>query len=178
MSAFKSRTRVHLDSYLPSIYVNVEGDGRQGLGQYAGRVAHAWARENGYQITERLYTNVSAQEGFATGVESRYRVRNVRTGRYAVRLRHDSGTVTLVTAATDAATAVHVVLTAEGAPARSVVWVAEQPVCDYCDRPATRRVRESREPVCAACARALTDGPVREYVSTLPATQWTRVSVS
>ncbi len=78
MSAFRSRTRVRMCD-LPSIYVNVEGSGRQGLGQYAGRVAHAYARENGYEIVERLYTNVSAQEGFAAGVESRYRVRKIES---------------------------------------------------------------------------------------------------
>ena len=77
MSAFSDRTRVRLDSHLPSIYVNVEGGGTQGLGQYAGRVAHRWARENGYVITERLYTTVSASYGFAAGVESRYSVRKV-----------------------------------------------------------------------------------------------------
>lgn len=77
MSAFVDRTRVHLDSHLPSIYVNVSGSGTKGLGQYAGRVARKWARENGYDVTERLYTSVSAQEGFAAGVESRYRVRKV-----------------------------------------------------------------------------------------------------
>ena len=77
MSAFTDRTRVRLDSHLPSVYVNVEGSGTQGLGQYAGRVAHKWARENGYEITERLYTNVSNTYGFAAGVESRYRVRKV-----------------------------------------------------------------------------------------------------
>ena len=66
----------------------------------------------------------------------------------------------------------------EGAPARSVLWVAEQPVCEFCDQPATRRVRESREYVCRACARSQTDGPVREYVTPLAVTQWPRVSVS
>jgi len=95
--------------------------------------------------------------------------------RYAVRLHHDSGTVTLVTTATSATTAVGEVLTAEGAPARSVVWVAKQPVCDYCDQPATRRVRETHEPVCGTCARGQTDGPVREYVTPLAVTQWPRV---
>jgi hypothetical protein len=77
MSAFTDRTRVRCDETLPSIYVNVEGSGTQGLGQYAGREAHKWARANGYVITERLYTSVSATHGFAAGVESRYRVRKV-----------------------------------------------------------------------------------------------------
>jgi hypothetical protein len=76
MTAFTDRTRVSCDD-LPSIYVNVSGDSTQGLGQYAGRVARRWARENGYVITERLYTNVSATYGFAAGVESRYRVSKV-----------------------------------------------------------------------------------------------------
>ena len=101
---------------------------------------------------------------------------NIRN--YAVRLRLDHGAHTLATAATNAAAAVRVVLTAEGAPARSVMWVAEQPVCEYCDQSATRRVRESREFVCAKCARDQTDGPVREYVTRLLVTQWPRVSVS
>lgn len=100
---------------------------------------------------------------------------NIR--QYAVRLRHDSGKWTVQTAATDAAAAVRVVLTAEGAPASAVVWVAEQPVCEYCDQPATRRVRESEEFVCAKCARDQTDGPVREYVTQLTVTQWPRVSM-
>jgi hypothetical protein len=101
---------------------------------------------------------------------------NVR--QYAVRLKHDSGTHTVVTAATDAPTAMRMVLAAEGAPERSVVWVAEQPVCDYCVQPATRRVRDSHEVVCGKCARAQTDGPVREYVLSLSVTQWPRVAVS
>lgn len=99
---------------------------------------------------------------------------NVR--KYAVRLRNDNGALTIETAATDAAAAVRVVLAAEGAPARSIAWVAEQPVCEYCDQPATRRVRESGEFVCAKCARAQTDGPVREYVLPLAVTRWPRVS--
>ena len=76
MAAFTDRTRVSYDT-LPSVYVNVSGSGITGLGQYAGRVAHQWARENGYEITERLFTNVSNTPGFAAGVESRYRVRKV-----------------------------------------------------------------------------------------------------
>lgn len=78
MAAFTDRTTVHLDS-LPAIVVNVSGSGTQGLGQYAGRVARAWARDNGYRVTERLYTNVSNTYGFASGVESRYRVERVET---------------------------------------------------------------------------------------------------
>ena len=77
MSAFTDRTSVRLDDHLPSLYVNVSGSGTSGLGQYAGREAHKWARANGYEITERLYTSVSATHGFAAGVESRYRVRKV-----------------------------------------------------------------------------------------------------
>lgn len=76
MSAFTDRTTVHLDD-LPSIYVKVSGSGTNGLGQYAGRVARKWARENGYEITDRLYTSVSNAYGFAAGVESRYQVRKV-----------------------------------------------------------------------------------------------------
>lgn len=94
---------------------------------------------------------------------------------YAVRMHHDHGVWTLQTAATDAATAVQTVLLAEGAPARSVVWVAEQPVCG-CGQPATRRVRESHKAVCATCARAQTDGPVSKYVTGLAVTQWPRVT--
>lgn len=96
-------------------------------------------------------------------------------GQYAVRMHHDRGVWTVQTAATDATTAVRAVLLAEGAPARSVVWVAEQPVCG-CGKPATRRVRESRKAVCATCARAQTDGPVSEYVTRLAVTQWPRVT--
>ncbi|HEX5522797.1 MAG TPA: hypothetical protein VFX53_05085 [Pedococcus sp.] len=73
MSAFTDRTRVALDG-LPAITVNVSGSGINGLGQYAGREAHRWARANGYRITERLYTSVDNAYGFAAGVESRYRV--------------------------------------------------------------------------------------------------------
>lgn len=97
---------------------------------------------------------------------------------YAVRLRHDSGKWTVQTAATGAESAMQAVLVAEGAPASAVAWVAEQPVCEYCDQPATRRVRESHELICATCARGQTDGPVREYVTYLAVTQWPRVSVS
>lgn len=74
MSAFTDRTRVSTDD-LPSVYVNVSGTDTKGLGQYAGRVARQWARNNGYVIVERLYTSVSATYGFAAGVESRYRIR-------------------------------------------------------------------------------------------------------
>lgn len=106
------------------------------------------------------------------------RENQVNIKQFAVRMRHDSGIWTVQTAATDACSAVRVVLVAENAPARAVVWVAEQPVCEYCDQPAARRVRESREVICATCARDQTDGPVREYVTPLAVTQWPRVSVS
>jgi hypothetical protein len=93
---------------------------------------------------------------------------------FAVRVRHDHGVDTIRTAATDATVAVASVLAALGAPARAVVWVAKQPVCEYCDQPATRRVRDGGELVCAGCARAQTDGPIGEYVTRLAVTGWPR----
>jgi hypothetical protein len=99
----------------------------------------------------------------------------VKIEQYAIRLHHDRGMWTLQTAATSAAQAVQAVLTMEGAPERSVVWVAQQPLCD-CGQLATRRVRESRKVVCAGCARAQAGGPVGKYVTRLPVTQWPRVT--
>lgn len=96
---------------------------------------------------------------------------------YAVRLRHDHGTHTFTTSAQDATTAVELVLRAEGAPARAVVWVAARPVCEHCDQPATRRVRDNGEPVCRACARSHTSGTLRDYVTSLATTQWPRLRV-
>jgi hypothetical protein len=95
---------------------------------------------------------------------------------YAVRLRHDHGTHTILTCAQDGTTAVELVLTAQLAPARAVIWVAAQPICEYCDRPATRRVRDNGEHVCRTCARAHTSGPLRDYVTNLAATQWPRLN--
>jgi hypothetical protein len=94
---------------------------------------------------------------------------------YAVRLTHDAGWVNVITAATDAASAVELVLKAEQAPRRSVQWVAEQPICGYCDQPATRKTREGGEFLCRACARSQTDGPLVDYVTDLLVTQWPRV---
>jgi hypothetical protein len=95
---------------------------------------------------------------------------------YAVRLRHDGGWQNIVTAATGAAVAVELVLATEGAPQRSVQWVAEQPICNYCDQPATRRTRDGGEFLCRGCARSQTDGPLGDYVTSLLVTQWPRVA--
>jgi hypothetical protein len=81
---------------------------------------------------------------------------------YTVRLRHDAGTVTVeVSGHTNARTAVAAVLAIEHAPAGAVVWVRVRPVCDYCDRPATRYVRDGQEtPLCWDHAREHYDGSV------------------
>jgi hypothetical protein len=77
---------------------------------------------------------------------------------YTVRMRHDSGTVTLETAATSARSAVALVIGAERAPLSAVEWVRVRPVCDFCAVPATRYRRdngasESGMPLCAVHAR-------------------------
>lgn len=95
---------------------------------------------------------------------------------YAVRMRHDHGIATFLITATDGTAAAALVCKAESAPARSVQWVAAQPVCEYCDRVATRRVRENGELVCRTCARSQTDGPLRDYVLDLAVTQWPRLT--
>lgn len=94
--------------------------------------------------------------------------------KYALRMKHDAGTTTVVTTARNAAAAIDMILKAEGAPESAIQWISEQPTCDYCQRDATRRVRGSTDVVCQDCARSQTDGPVRDYVSSLSERQWPR----
>ena len=64
---------------------------------------------------------------------------------YTAELRHDGGSIPLTTSVIlpndrPAATAVRMILTAEGAPMGAVQRVYEWPTCDHCYRVATRYV--------------------------------------
>src|SRR2546428_246789 len=77
-------------------------------------------------------------------------------GIYVVRLRHDSGTITItIGLASTPRKAVDMVLAAEHAPRSAVVWVKARLCCDYCTSLATRYVRDSDDdtPLCDGCAR-------------------------
>lgn len=75
-------------------------------------------------------------------------------GRYTVRLRHDDGVVTVVTAARSAWSAVALVVNAERAPHSAVVRVWEWPTCDYCSAVAARYEDGGvRTPLCVGCGR-------------------------
>ncbi|WP_439659578.1 hypothetical protein ACSHWB_45630 [Lentzea sp. HUAS TT2] len=83
---------------------------------------------------------------------------------YAVRLRHDCGTITFtVGLASSPRSAVELVLAAEHAPRAAVKWVRLQPRCDYCANLATRYVRDSGDdtPLCWDCARTQHGGTAR-----------------
>lgn len=62
----------------PTLDVKTEGPSLAGLGQAAGRTAYRWARENGWKVTGRRFSSISATPGFTAQVHSRYTVRIVQ----------------------------------------------------------------------------------------------------
>lgn len=75
---------------------------------------------------------------------------------YTVRLKHDSGTVTLTVPTDRAWKAVATVLKVEGAPLRAVRWVRVLPTCDYCEGNAAVYDRQSSDgtPLCKVHAKS------------------------